>query len=278
MNERKYSLIVSDFDGTLFRSDHTIADETIQTIRDFVDKGGLFVLSSGRPLQSILKIARELGLKGLVSAFNGSVVADIETGELVLENVFSVEDSVRICRFMEENGMYVQIYEIDKFYASERIPYLEYYESILKDKAILPEKKMSDFILENKIEPIKILSMMHPKDRESYRDKIESNLSDICEVTSGAINLLEICVKGFTKGTALKFLAEKYGVDIQETLAIGDGWNDYSALATAGKGIAVKNAEPILKEKFEVSEYSNDENVVGRIIEKYGKVRCENEK
>ena len=72
--------------------------------------------------------------------------------------------------------------------------------------------------------------------------------------------------------------AEKYGVDIQETLAIGDGWNDYSALATAGKGIAVKNAEPILKEKFEVSEYSNDENAVGRIIEKYGKVRCENEK
>ncbi len=278
MTEKKYSLIVSDFDGTLFRSDHTIADETVQTIRSFVDKGGLFVLSTGRPLQSILRIARELGLKGLVSAFNGSVVADIETGEVVLRNSFNVEQGVRICRYMEENGMYVQIYEMDKFYASERNQYLDYYESIVKCKALLPEKKMSDFILENKIRPIKILSMMHPKDRESYREKIESNLSDICEVTSGARSLVEICVKGFTKGTALKFLAEKYGVDIQETLAIGDGLNDYSALATAGKGIAVKNAEFALKEKFEVSEYSNDENAVGRIIEKYGKVRCTNEK
>lgn len=275
MNERKYSLIVSDFDGTLFRSDHTIAEETVNTIRNFVEQGGLFVLSSGRPLQSIIKIARELGLKGLVAAFNGSVVADIETGEIILENSFTVEEGLRICRFMEENGMYVQIYEMDNYYASEPNEYLEYYENIVKEKAVLPGKKISEFILERNIRPIKILSMMNPKDRASYKEKLENNLSDICHVTSGAKSLVEICVKDFTKGTALKFLADKYGVDLQEVLAIGDGLNDYSALAVAGKGIAVKNAEPALKADFEVSEYSNDENAVGRIIEKYGKMRSE---
>lgn len=273
MNEKRYSLIVSDFDGTLFRSDYTIADETIKTIREFVDEGGLFVLSTGRPLQSIMKIAKELGLKGLVAAFNGSVVADIETGELILENAFTVEEGVRICRFMEENGMYVQIYEMDKYYASERNKYLEHYENIVREKAEIPNVKMSDFILQNNVRATKILSMMHPDDRATYREKIEGNLSDICQVTSGAKTLIEICVKGFTKGTALKFLAEKYGIDMQDVLAIGDGWNDYSALAVAGKGIAVKNAEPILKEEFEVSEYTNDENAVGKIIEKYGKIR-----
>lgn len=273
MNERKYTLIVSDFDGTLFRSDHTIADETVKTIRNFVERGGLFVLSTGRPLQSIIKIARELGLKGLVAAFNGSVVADIETGEIILENSFTVEEGLCICRFMEENGMYVQIYEMDKYYASGHNEYLEYYENIVNEKAELPGKKISEFIAERNIRPIKILSMMHPKDRALYKEKLERNLSNICHVTSGAKSLVEICVKDFTKGTALKFLADKYGVDLQDVLAIGDGLNDYSALAVAGKGIAVKNAEPALKADFEVSEYSNDENAVGRIIEKYGKIR-----
>lgn len=273
MNESKYSLIVSDFDGTLFRSDHTIAPETVDTIAKFVEQGGLFVLSTGRPLQSILPIARNLGLKGLVAAFNGAVVADIESGEILLKRAFSVEEGVRICRFLEDNEMYVQAYEIDKYYASERNQYLERYESIVKTKAIIPDKKVSEFIKENKIQTIKILTMMHPKDRASYIEKIEVGLSDICQVTSGATTLAEICVKGFTKGTALKYLAEKYGVEMQDVLAIGDGLNDYSALAVAGKGIAVKNAEAILKENFEVSEYSNDENAVGKIIEKYGKIR-----
>ena len=53
MNERKYRLIISDFDGTFFRSDHTIATENVDAVRKFVASGGIFVLSTGRPLQSI---------------------------------------------------------------------------------------------------------------------------------------------------------------------------------------------------------------------------------
>ena len=39
----------------------------------------------------------------------------------------------------------------------------------------------------------------------------------------------------------------------------------------AGKGIAVQNADPILKAAAsEVCPYTNDENAVGYVIEKYG--------
>ncbi len=270
MNERKYPVIVSDFDGTLLRSDHTIAPETVESIRRFVDKGGVFVISTGRALQSILPIAQELGLKGLIAAFNGAVIADIESKKLLFKKVFSVQDGAEICKYMEEQGWNVQIYEIDKYYSSERTPYLDRYESIIKHKAVIPEIKIGEFMKKQGVETIKILSMMHPSERDNCREKIERRFCETCHVTSGASNLVEVCVKGFTKGTALEFLAHHYGVELQDILAIGDSLNDYAALAVAGKGIVVKNGESSLKEKFCVYGYSNDENAVGRIVEEYG--------
>ena len=86
-------------------------------------------------------------------------------------------------RFMEENGMYVQIYELDKYYASEHNEYLEYYENIVNEKAELPGKKISEFIAERNIRPIKILSMMHPKDRALYKEKLEGK-----QFTNGNLN------------------------------------------------------------------------------------------
>ena len=203
MNKRKYPVIVSDFDGTLLRSDHTIAPETVESIRNFVEKGGVFVISTGRPLQSILPISQDLGLKGLVAAFNGAVIADIESGKVLFKKVFSVKEGAEICKYMEEQGMNIQIYEIDKYYSSERTSYLDRYESIVKNKAIMPEIKISEFMKKQGIETIKILSMMNPSERDKYRKLIEDRFGEICHVTSGASNLVEVCVKGFTKGTAL---------------------------------------------------------------------------
>ena len=142
MNERKYPVIVSDFDGTLLRSDHTIAPETVESIRRFVEKGGVFVISTGRALQSILPIAQELGLKGLIAAFSGAVIADIESEKLLFKKAFSVQDGAEICKYMEEQGLNVQIYEIDKYYSSERTPYLDRYE--FWRNAGLPEDVMAE--------------------------------------------------------------------------------------------------------------------------------------
>lgn len=41
-------------------------------------------------------------------------------------------------------------------------------------------------------------------------------------------------------------------------------------LEAAGLGLAVRNADEMLKDKAISFEYSNDENAIGRIIERYG--------
>ena len=73
----KCGLIVSDFDGTLLTTRQTVPEDVRRSIDDYVAAGGIFAVCTGRMLASILPQGRALGLKGLVAASQGTVIADI---------------------------------------------------------------------------------------------------------------------------------------------------------------------------------------------------------
>lgn len=73
----RYKLIASDFDGTLRRSDGTVSEETKRVVNEFISRGGIFAICTGRMTLSILPHARALGLKGLLVAYQGGVIRDI---------------------------------------------------------------------------------------------------------------------------------------------------------------------------------------------------------
>ena len=68
----------------------------------------------------------------------------------------------------------------------------------------------------------------------------------------------------------MRFMADYYHVPVERTVAVGDSLNDLPMLEAAGLGLAVRNADEMLKDKAVSFEYSNDENAIGRIIERYG--------
>ena len=57
----QYRLIVSDFDGTLRRTEGGISDGNIRAISEYVEAGGVFALCTGRMASSIRPYAKELG-------------------------------------------------------------------------------------------------------------------------------------------------------------------------------------------------------------------------
>ena len=75
----------------------------------------------------------------------------------------------------------------------------------------------------------------------------------------------------YSKGTAVQFLADYYGVPIEKTVGVGDQLNDISMIQAAGLGVAVKNADERLKAVADhVCEYTNEEGAVGKLIEQFG--------
>ena len=85
-------------------------------------------------------------------------------------------------------------------------------------------------------------------------------------VTSAIPENLEINAAGASKGGALKRLAEQLHIDIEETMAFGDGENDISMIMAAGCGIAMGNAENSVKAAADYVATSNNEAGVAAAI------------
>jgi Cof subfamily protein (haloacid dehalogenase superfamily) len=61
------------------------------------------------------------------------------------------------------------------------------------------------------------------------------------------LSILDLLPPGVSKGWALERLATRLGVDRQETMAIGDNWNDVDMLEWAGQGVMMGNAAAELR-------------------------------
>ncbi len=265
-------LIVSDFDGTLIDDKNEISDKVRKAIEDYVSCGGVFAVCTGRMLLSILPRVRELGLKGLVAAYQGSVVADIESGEILTENCLSVDDGVDICAYAEKFGYASDAYKGEYLYTNlpvgnERIAM---YEKVTGVKANYIDGSMSEYLRQNNISCNKITFLVYPDEREKLYKLIYTQFAERFDVTCGALYLIEVSPKGDDKGSALKYIAGHFNIDLSSTVAVGDNLNDLPMIKAASVGVAVGNAVEGLKSVADYVSVSNNDGAVAEIIEKFG--------
>ena len=89
-------------------------------------------------------------------------------------------------------------------------------------------------------------------------------------VSYSSSRYLEFNQMNVSKGQAVKWLAQHLGVDIKDTIAIGDNENDITMIQEAGLGIAVKCAKDDIKAIADVTtEKDFYEGAVAEAIEKY---------
>lgn len=265
-------LIISDFDGTLANSQNEVSDRVRETINDYVSCGGIFAVCTGRMLSSILPRVRELGLKGLVVAYQGSVIADIESGKQMRNNSLSTDECIEICSFIERHKLTCNAYSNEVLYTT--IPAgdkgLTSYETVTGVRAVNIDGEMSRFLKVNNLTCNKISLLVNPIERESIYKLLQSEFDEKFDVTCSAAVLVEISPKGDDKGTALKYIANYFNIDLSDTVAIGDNLNDLSMIRIASVGVAVGNAVEELKSVADYVSVSNNDDAVAKIIEKFG--------
>ncbi len=75
------TLLVSDLDGTLLRSDGTLGLRTIQVVNRFVELGGQFTVATARSFTSAAAVTKELMLTLPVITYGGAIVVDPRSGQ-----------------------------------------------------------------------------------------------------------------------------------------------------------------------------------------------------
>ena len=265
----RYKLIASDFDGTLRRSSGSVSQETKRAVAAFTAAGGIFALCTGRMTASILPHAREMGLQGLIVAYQGGVIRDIGSGAYLRDLRMPHAEAVGLCRFFEEEGQHVHVYDGDTFYVNRDDGYRAYYEQVCRVRGVLAQPSVAAVMEREKISPNKIVAMCPAQERDGLLSRCLAAYGDSFYVTSSMEQMVEVAPRGADKGSALEFLARYYNIPREETMSFGDNFNDLPLIRCAGLGVAVGNAVPELKAAAGLVTGSCDEDGVAYAIRKF---------
>ena len=126
----KYKLICSDLDDTLLNSKSKINPSLKGAISEYVKSGGKFCIVTGRMTVGAVPIAKSLDLHGEIISYQGAIVSDIDTGEIIFSTAIDTDFCIKIGEFIEDNGYYYQIYVGDKFYTATPNEFSEIYSKL----------------------------------------------------------------------------------------------------------------------------------------------------
>jgi len=264
-------LFFTDLDGTLLNHEGKISEGTKNVLDKWISSGNKLILSSGRPLNSILEVKHnaELNYPGmLIIANNGSLIYDCDT-ETVLQRIdISFEYVKHILETAKKLGVHCQTYTDTHIVCEQYNEGLEFYVNRIH----LPYIISSDVVGELTIPPLKLLAIdIHNFDNlETLRTKLLPWAEGKIEMLYSNTKYLEFIHFESGKGNAIRTICRMFNVPIEDSLAAGDMNNDLSMIEAAGVGIAMKNATPRLKEMADiVTDEDNDHDGLVGVLEQF---------
>ena len=264
----KYNTIVVDYDGTLLRSDWTIADSTIEVINRLREKGGTFMVSTGRAVGAILPILQKLGLTGEVACCQGSVVCDIETGTIKYCDGYPVEKAAELCKRLEDDGLTILYFTNGDPIANKSTYYLEYYNKHAGTDTPCLNGSIYEYVRNNGGVMNKICTLQSPEETNRLYEKYRGTIPGIA-VNISEPYILEFADVRFNKGTSLDQIRKTLPDPNSKIISMGDSLIDIPLLQAADLGVAVGNARQEVKDVADLITVTNDDNAVEYIIRNY---------
>ena len=265
----EYKLLVLDIDGTLTNSQKEITPATRDALLKIQEAGVYVAIATGRPTPGTRKIAETLELErfgNYVLSFNGGRVLNYKTKQVVLDKTIPAEMAGVLCEEARSHGVGILTYDSEAALAGTEVD--EYMELEARINSI-PVKQVGHFKDYVDFPVNKCLMTGEPE----YLVKLEKELK---EKYAGELNIfrsepffLEIMPKGIDKASVLKNFLPFLGLDREEIICCGDGFNDITMIEYAGLGVAMANARAEVIKAADYVTASNDEDGIVQVIEKF---------
>ena len=266
-----YKIIACDLDETLLSDDRTISKDNVEAIEKAKELGVKFVPATGRGFNTVGGTLKDLGLYDLeneyVISYNGGAITENKGSKLLHFEGISFEKASELYKRGLDYDVCIHVYTKDMVYA---------YKYVQEEKDYLAGRMEITEIFDDNIDFLKgqeIVKVLYMNTDYQYLKGIENDLKEITgdlDVSYSSNRYIEFNHQGVNKGQGLKKLAELLHVDIKDTIAIGDNFNDLSMIKVAGLGVGGQNTvEEMKKECDIITKATNNQGAIAEVINQY---------
>lgn len=264
-----YEIIVLDLDGTLTNRDKVMTPKTKAALMELQEKGKKIVLASGRPTDGVMPLARELRLEeygSYILSFNGGMITDCRSGEVVFSRMLPVESNAKIIGLAEDERVAILTYDGNTLITNDaKSPYakLEYKINRMEVRQIDDLKSYVNY-------PVPKFLMMDDGDYLAMVEpRVKAAMGKNFSIYRSEPFFLEILPRGIDKAQSLARLLEILELNREQMIACGDGYNDLTMIQFAGLGVAMENAVLPVRKAADYITRSNNDDGIAHVVEKF---------
>lgn len=263
-------IVICDIDSTLVTSNHILTPTTKKLIEELHDRGVLFGIASGRPLDEIRLRAKKWGFDrqfDILIGMNGSELWD---------NVHQKEYSFfklkrewikEIIDFMEPFQTNYYIYQDGYLLAKEEDETMQH-SANSSDKEIVVMQDVSQMYERENAKimfRVKCAEDMIPVEEFVHKHPNPNYIGFKTQAT-----LMEFADHRISKAYALEKFCEVNAIALEDVIAFGDTTNDNEMIKRSGLGVCMINGSDDTKDiADDITEKSNDEDGFAHYMRKH---------
>ncbi|SFD37415.1 hypothetical protein SAMN05428981_101111 [Bacillus sp. OV194] len=240
VEQKEIKLIALDMDGTLLNEQLEISEGNRQAIREAQAKGVHVVLSTGRSLLTCRDYAKSLELNSYLVTVNGSEVWDSK-GSLVERTLLHNDHIEAMMELTKKHGAQFWAVSTDKVWR----------ENFPENCAEMEWLKFGFNIADNEV-------------RKLVLEELSKNKE--LEISNSSLTNIEVNAVGINKARALNRVCQELGITMDHVIAMGDSLNDIAMITEAGVGVAMGNAQDVVKQAADWVTGTNVEDGVAQAI------------
>jgi len=280
IKKQKYKMLVTDMDYTLLNREKKISERNREAFGKALEKGVHMVVATGRIYTSARVYAKLLGVNTPIIASNGAIIREAafndpeDTEKTIFRDILNKGALGEMIRLTHKYGLVGHFFTEDTIYSEQlmnvSLRYTEWNKYLGEEDQVKIRivDDLEEALLQQDTGILKCVIVDSDSEKLiGLRNEIDA--TGLVSVSQSMKDNLEVMNKGVTKGNAVRILAEMYGIDRKEIIAIGDNENDISMIEYAGLGIAMGNAEEVLKKAADYITGDYLADGVAEAIEKF---------
>jgi Cof subfamily protein (haloacid dehalogenase superfamily) len=250
---RKYKLLALDLDGTLLDHEGAANDVDVKAVRDLHARGIKVTILTGRLYSGTRDSAELLGIRGPVGCADGSHIVNVRNDRTLMHRGIRGHAASCLRESLERNDLVAFLFAEDAIVHDERgadyLPYVRTWSTDLRYA-----RRVTDHALWSSDEGMTAVVAL---------GKETSIGKTVADIQRHALESMQVATfpfrrdsshwgmvaraSGGTKGTALEWVSGHYGIDISETVCVGDWLNDLPMMQRAGRSFAMGQAPDEVK-------------------------------